>query len=81
MRAQPVQRLIKRCSLLAEAEPDEMADVGPLIERADRHGGDPGLGCDVATKFLVSAIETQRPEIGGDEITPLTIENAKTNVL
>src|SRR6185503_20636430 len=70
MASQSVNRRIQGFIMLAEAKTGEVPrrPVRAVVEGADRHGGHPRLDRDMAAEILVAAVETQWPEVGGDEI-------------
>ena len=45
-----------------------MADVAGVVEGRERHAGDAGLERGVAAELDIVAVETERPEVGADDI-------------
>ena len=68
---------MKRGVVFAEGEADEIIGAVTFIKRADRNGGDASFRCDMAAKGHVIALESERFEIGADEISALGGEHAE----
>src|ERR1700733_15683661 len=69
MPPEPRHRLVQHVVALAECKAGIMPwRIRRVVERGDRYGGDAGSFRDVTTERHVVAVETQRGEVGGNEV-------------
>src|SRR5688572_2831041 len=82
MTSKPIDCASQRLVMLTKTKAGQVArgTLGGVIERADRNGGHPGLDRDVPAEVLVSAVETQRPEVGRDEVGAMRRQHVKADI-